>query len=192
MAKSAKTVPPRQADDKKNGAAPVKGVSAIATNSLKSPAPKRTKVAPDPELELSVPVEETEPDAKPNRRASKTSLTELNPTLVHLGQTVRKYRKTRNLTQLQLAQRCGFNAAAIFMVEAGRQNMTIKGLMTIAAALGLEVGDLFPRTTPRTSAKLTEVADSMSDVKARLTTQLQMLDRLAQELREEAGVSDPL
>ncbi|WP_158803496.1 helix-turn-helix domain-containing protein [Acidisoma sp. L85] len=155
------------------GAGPViSGPPAIAT---------KPDVVREPELG------EAAADPKPSGRASKTPLSEIHPTLLHLGQTVRRSRKAKGLTQMQLAQRCGFNSAAIFMVEAGRQNMTIKSLMAIAAALELEVGDLFPRTTPRTSAKLTEVADTIGDVKGRVVMQLQMLDRLAVELREEAG-----
>jgi transcriptional regulator with XRE-family HTH domain len=113
-----------------------------------------------------------------------------HPTLLRIGQTIKKTRKELGLTQTQLAERCRFNPGAVFMAEAGRQNMTIKTLMTLSTALGLEIGDLFPRTTPNTSAKLEEVADSIGVLKGRVLMQLQTLDRLASQLREEAGILD--
>lgn len=107
-----------------------------------------------------------------------------------MGNVVRKARKAKDLTQLQLAKACGFNSAAIFMVELGRQNMTIKSLMIVASKLDLEVGDLFPRTTPRTAAKLTELRDVIGDAKDRIQAQLRLLERVSKELDEEAGNLD--
>jgi transcriptional regulator with XRE-family HTH domain len=164
MARSTKPTAPRPADARKSGTKPAKAQEAV-------------RAAPEPE-------------GKPNRRASRTPLDQLNPTLVHLGTVVRRARKAKDMTQMQLARICGFNSAAIFMVEAGRQNMTIKSLMAVASALGLEVGDLFPRSTPRTGEKLKEVAELIVDMKSRVVTQLSLLDRLAKELREEADVLD--
>jgi transcriptional regulator with XRE-family HTH domain len=149
---------------------------------------KTTRAAPAPELQLKAAVAESE--VAPNRRAARTPLDQRNPTLVHLGNVVRKARKGKDMTQLQLAKACGFNSAAIFMVEAGRQNMTIKSLMTIAAKLDLEVGDLFPRSTPRTAAKLTELREVIVDVKDRVQSQLRLLERVSKELDEEAGNLD--
>jgi transcriptional regulator with XRE-family HTH domain len=186
MAKSTKTASPRPADEKKNGAIAPSAPEAVRTVPAPPATPKRGRAAPEPEPEIEEA--SSKPEVTPSRRASRTPLSEIHPTLAHLGATVRRIRKAKNLTQLQLAELCGFNSAAIFMVEAGRQNMTIKGLMGIAAALELEVGDLFPRTTPRTSSKLTEVADTIVDVKERVVSQLRLLDRLADELREEAGL----
>ena len=186
MPRTTKTAPPRPAGEKKNGATAPSALEAVRAMPAQSPNLKRGKAAlePEPKIEEAAP----EPEVTPSRRASRTPLSEIHPTLAHLGATVRRIRKAKNLTQLQLAELCGFNSAAIFMVEAGRQNMTIKGLMGIAAALDLEVGDLFPRTTPRTSSKLTEVASTIVDVKERVVSQLRMLDRLADELREEASI----
>ena len=195
MAKSAKKAALNPADAKK---------SANVRSRLKPSRllrrglaiPKQSEAARGPELELESAAEfepgmdKAEPavKAKPSKRATETPRAEINPTLARVGQIIKKTRKEQGLTQMQLAERCKFNPAAIFMAESGRQNMTIKSLMTLAAALGLEVGDLFPRTTPNTSAKLEEVADSIRVLKGRVLMQLQGLDRLASELNEEAGV----
>jgi transcriptional regulator with XRE-family HTH domain len=190
MARPTKPTPSRPADARKSGTKPAKAQEAVRAAPPPVRTLKRRESAPEPVLELAEAPAAAEPEAKRNRRASRTPLDELNPTLVHLGRVVRQARKAKDMTQMQVARICGFNSAAIFMVEAGRQNMTIKSLMAVASALGLQVGDLFPRSTPRTGEKLKEVAELLADMKSRVVTQLGLLDRLAKELREEAGLLD--
>jgi transcriptional regulator with XRE-family HTH domain len=184
MAKPTKPPPSLPAEETPNDIKRAKVTEAIRVSPPKPGPTKTRKSAPEPELELQEAPPKTGPS--PNRRAARTTLDELSPTLVYLGSAVRRARKEKNLTQLQLAKACGFNGAAIFMVEAGRQNMTIKSLMTVASKLGLEVGDLFPRTTPRTAAKLTELREVIGDAKDRIQAQLRLLERVSNELDEEA------
>jgi transcriptional regulator with XRE-family HTH domain len=190
MAKSVTKAPLRPAEDKKRRPK-VAGAVPVISSPPTIPKPAVHLSDPEPELEPDEDAlnegEENEAKRTPRGRAAQTPRTEIHPTMRHLGEVVRKTRKGLGLTQLQLAQRCGFNSAAIFMVEAGRANMTLKSLMTLSAALELEVGDFFPRVAMNTSAKLIEVADTIGMVKARFTTQLQMLDRIAAELRDEAA-----
>lgn len=113
--------------------------------------------------------------------------TERDPVLVYVGEAVFKARKELGLTQLQLSKKAHCNATAVFMVESARQNMTLKSLMQIAAALNLQVGDLFPRSMPRTAAKLKEVAEVLTDTTGRIAIHLRTIDRLVAELNEEAG-----
>jgi HTH-type transcriptional regulator, competence development regulator len=63
--------------------------------------------------------------------------------LVLIGQTIREIRLYRQLTQLELAARCGFNRTFIVAVEKGRQNASAMTLITIAAALGVLPSELF-------------------------------------------------
>jgi transcriptional regulator with XRE-family HTH domain len=206
MAKSAKEGQPSPGDDKKGvkrskEAQPVPTISSPAANPRRTGAIREPELEPEPEPERELELEkgaplEAEREATVGKRrlrgrADKTPLSDIPPELLELGQNIRRIRRAKNLTQMEVAHRCGFNSAAVFMVEAGRQNMTIKSLMTLAAALDLKVADLFPRTaTQNNSAKLAEVADTIAVVKTRVTTQLQMLDRLATELRVEAGITD--
>lgn len=188
MAKSPKTAPPPAAKESADESERT-GTPQTARPASSQPGRRRTgKSAPEPRLELEEGAPTTQPAS--NRRAARTPLDELNPTLVHLGNVVRRARQAKGMTQLQLAKACGFNGAAIFMVEKGRQNMTIKSLMTVASKLGLEVGDLFPRSTPRTAAKLTELKEVIGDVKDRVQAQLRTLERVSKELDEEAGNFD--
>jgi transcriptional regulator with XRE-family HTH domain len=188
MAKTSKPAPSRPAAAKPSDIKVVGAAESVAPPLPGPSAVRKRRGAPDPELALVEGV--PEPEATPNRRAARTPLNQLNPTLVHVGNVVRKARKAKDLTQLQLAKACGFNSAAIFMVESGRQNMTIKSLMIVASKLDLEVGDLFPRTTPRTAAKLTELRDVIGDAKDRIQAQLRLLERVSKELDEEAGNLD--
>jgi DNA-binding XRE family transcriptional regulator len=137
MARTAKTSPTRPANDKTTRVKPAKVAEAVAAISPRPPVTKRSKSAREPEPERADAVPEAAAVTAPKWPRRKLPSTELHPTLVALGHTVKVTRKAKGMTQLQLARRCGFNAAAIFMVEAGRQNMTIKSLMAVATALDL-------------------------------------------------------
>jgi UDP-N-acetylglucosamine 1-carboxyvinyltransferase len=58
-----------------------------------------------------------------------------DPTAKQIGQTIREARHEAGLTQAELARRLDTTAPYITNVEAGRANMTIGQLASIAAAL---------------------------------------------------------
>jgi transcriptional regulator with XRE-family HTH domain len=60
-----------------------------------------------------------------------------------LGVRLRELRAGRGLTQLRLAERSGISRPSIANVEAGRQNVSLRQLCALAAALGVTVEDLF-------------------------------------------------
>jgi transcriptional regulator with XRE-family HTH domain len=59
-----------------------------------------------------------------------------------VGARVRALRANRGLTQLRLAQRSGFSRPSVANVEAGRQNVSLRQLCALAAALGVGVEEL--------------------------------------------------
>ena len=59
-----------------------------------------------------------------------------------VGARVRELRSGRGLTQLALAERSGISRPSIANLEAGRQNVSLRRLCALAAALGVEVEDL--------------------------------------------------
>jgi transcriptional regulator with XRE-family HTH domain len=59
-----------------------------------------------------------------------------------LGRRVRALRADRGLTQLRLAERSGISRPSIANVEAGRQNVSLRQLCGLAAALGVAVEEL--------------------------------------------------
>jgi transcriptional regulator with XRE-family HTH domain len=67
---------------------------------------------------------------------------EIDEALLRLGERVRELRADRGLTQLRLAERSGMSRPSIANVEAGRQNVSVRHLCALAAALGVRVDDL--------------------------------------------------
>jgi len=62
--------------------------------------------------------------------------------LIRLGEKIRKLRKSKNLTQVELAERLGTKHPQLVRVEKGEANSTINMLRKIAEELGVSVSDL--------------------------------------------------
>ena len=58
---------------------------------------------------------------------------------------IRRIRKERGLTQRGLANASGVDQATISMVESGKRRPHLETLDSLADALGVEVGDFFPK-----------------------------------------------
>lgn len=116
---------------------------------------------------------------------------EIDPVLVFIGKIVFSRRTEMGLTQHELAVKAKFNTTTVFMVEAGRQNMTVKSLLLLAEALNLQVGDLFPRSFPLTPAAVQEIAQVLTDSSNRIAVQLQTIDRYIAELNQNAAQQKP-
>jgi transcriptional regulator with XRE-family HTH domain len=63
-----------------------------------------------------------------------------------VGARVRELRADRGLTQLRLAERAGISRPSIANVEAGRQNVSLRQLCALAAALDVGLEDLLAGT----------------------------------------------
>jgi transcriptional regulator with XRE-family HTH domain len=61
-----------------------------------------------------------------------------------LGKVVRLRRHALGLNQEELAARAGVDQAYISHVEAARRNVSVDNLVKIAAALEIDVAELFP------------------------------------------------
>lgn len=70
--------------------------------------------------------------------------TERHPALVALGQQIRSVRHTRGISQEDFAYGAGLGRSYYGGVERGERNVSALNLMRIAAALEVEVGELFP------------------------------------------------
>jgi transcriptional regulator with XRE-family HTH domain len=64
---------------------------------------------------------------------------------VSLLEELRHLREQRGWSQAKLAQESGVDRATINQVEGGRRSPTIATLQALAAALGAELGDFFPK-----------------------------------------------
>ncbi len=65
-----------------------------------------------------------------------------NPLLIALGSRLRRQRMALDLTQRDLAQRCGLSARFLADVEAGRGNIALTRLATLALALRVSLESL--------------------------------------------------
>jgi len=63
--------------------------------------------------------------------------------LVELGKEISKIRKSKNLSQESLADKCSLHRTYIGCVERGERNITIKSLHKICLALGISIREIF-------------------------------------------------
>jgi transcriptional regulator with XRE-family HTH domain len=72
---------------------------------------------------------------------------ERHAALVALGQQIRKVRQERGVSQEEFANAAGLGRSYYGGVERGERNIAALNLMRIAAALKVEVGELFPQAS---------------------------------------------
>jgi transcriptional regulator with XRE-family HTH domain len=70
--------------------------------------------------------------------------TEKSPALTALGRQIRKVREAKGFSQEDFAAQAGLGRSYYGGIERGERNVAALNLMKIAAALKVEVGDLFP------------------------------------------------
>lgn len=63
--------------------------------------------------------------------------------LIDLGLRIKKLRESKNLTQENLANDCDIPKSQITRIEKAKINTTVKTLIKISNALGVEFKDLF-------------------------------------------------
>ena len=67
-----------------------------------------------------------------------------NSERLRIGQRIAELRKEQNLTQTQLAERCGLQQAHIARIEAGRYSVGLDTLTQIADAMGMAIDFVKP------------------------------------------------
>ncbi len=78
------------------------------------------------------------------RRGSRGRETK-SDVLRELGRQVREFRKTRGLTQQELADVLDVSIAYVSLIERGGRNPPYTTVVAVARALGVSVGELLPR-----------------------------------------------
>ena len=81
-------------------------------------------------------------------RMELTEEEERHPALVALGKQIRNIRKERGFSQEDFAAQAGLGRSYYGGIERGERNVAALNLMRIASTLGVEVGQLFPKTKP--------------------------------------------
>jgi predicted transcriptional regulator/transcriptional regulator with XRE-family HTH domain len=74
-----------------------------------------------------------------------------------IGGRVRRLRRQRFLSQTELADRLGVSASYLNLIEHNRRRVTVPILMKLAAALGVEAGELAEADEQRLSGDLMEI-----------------------------------
>jgi transcriptional regulator with XRE-family HTH domain len=65
-----------------------------------------------------------------------------DPVLCSFGRRVARLRRERNLSQEQLAERCGLHRTYVGGIERGERNLGLKNVAAIAKALRVTLSDL--------------------------------------------------
>ena len=65
-----------------------------------------------------------------------------SPSLVALGEAIRRLRLAQGISQEELAHRCAIDRAYMSSIERGKQNPGIVSVLSIAAALGVTGAEL--------------------------------------------------
>ena len=64
-----------------------------------------------------------------------------------VGQCARRARREQGWTQEQVAERAGFSVKYLQRIEGGKENLTIKSLVELAALLEIDVAAFFAPVT---------------------------------------------
>jgi transcriptional regulator with XRE-family HTH domain len=64
---------------------------------------------------------------------------------MHVGEEIRRRRKELGLTITQLAEKASMAFSAVSQIETGKRTPHSTSVVKLAAALGCEVGDLYPK-----------------------------------------------
>lgn len=67
-----------------------------------------------------------------------------HPALIKLGKKIRELRQAKGLSQESFADEAGLDRTYMGGVERGERNLATLNLIRIAAALNVDVGELFP------------------------------------------------
>ena len=70
-----------------------------------------------------------------------------NPSLLALGEAIRRIRKNQGLSQEELAHRAGVDRAYVSGIERGAHNVAVINLCKIAKALNVTVAMIFTDAT---------------------------------------------
>lgn len=63
--------------------------------------------------------------------------------LIALGKRIKALRLEKNISQTEMAYRCGFDKSNYNNIESGKRNVTIISLLKISKALEVSLTDLF-------------------------------------------------
>ena len=81
--------------------------------------------------------------------ASRSDKPKKDPELVALGERLRELRLDAGLTQEALADAADLHWTFVGQVERGERKLSYKNLLKLAAGLGVGVGEVLPKPSPK-------------------------------------------
>mgnify|MGYP000034941697 CR=1 FL=1 len=88
-----------------------------------------------------------------------------------LGENFRKFRKLKNLTQFQLAEKVGLNEKQISRIEAGQNYPTYATFVKLIKILEINIDDFFPETkdsSSQTYKDLISLIENSSEIELKI------------------------
>src|SRR5918997_3793121 len=104
-----------------------------------------------------------------------------------IGEEVRNRREELGLTGAQLAARAGMAPSAVSQIETGKRTPNSTSVIKLAAALGVEAGDLFPKGQAPLPLESEERRPLVFDMVHELVTRQLEEDRQAIARARESG-----
>lgn len=102
----------------------------------------------------------------------------MNPSLIYIGENIRRFRKNRKWTQEELARRADISRIALIHIESGKALPTLDTLASITAVLNLPMTSLLVKPLARPefdTAPGAGAGGSLDGDSPDLDTELQML-----------------
>lgn len=119
--------------------------------------------------------------------------TEYSRFLEGVGERIKEYRQLKNMTQIALATQIGVSQSYYYLVETGRQNVSLYTIWLIATALGvtpdllLSEGQIWGEPTRKSIEQLSEALVRMTDEHVKLAEQNANMTARMGELRQACG-----
>ena len=110
-----------------------------------------------------------------------------------VGERVKEYRQLKNMTQIAFAAEIGISQSYSYLVETGRQNVSLYTIWIIARALGvtpdllLSGGDIWGEPTKKSIEQLSEALRRMTDEHVKLAEQNAKMAARMGELSQACG-----
>jgi transcriptional regulator with XRE-family HTH domain len=89
---------------------------------------------------------------------------EINEQLDYIIDRIKKVRRAKNISQLQLSGRANISQSFLASLESGKKQPSVVTIIKIAQALRINPGDLFPRTVHDNEAARKQIKDEIKNL----------------------------
>ena len=106
-----------------------------------------------------------------------------------IGQKIAKHRKTRGLTQVQLAEMLGCSQQRVVSLEKGRRRVPVTDLPTLSKSLGISIEDLIGvEAEPAKRGPTPKIQQQLEQVAKLPRSQQKFVSQMIETVLQQAGV----